>query len=73
MLKNFLIRLLVYPFCVLIIVLGYKMSFGELHYSNSIYIQKARFFGVIGIGIALVYLISDIAYQIKKVLSKKKN
>jgi hypothetical protein len=73
MLFNFLVRLVAYPFCVVIIIFGYQMVFDTPQYSNPIYVSRAKFFGVIGIGMALVYLISDSAYQIKKTFFKPKD
>ena len=73
MLVNFLVRLVAYPFCVGITIVGYHMVFDTPNYSNPIYVTRAKLFGVIGIGMALIYLISDIAYQIKKTFFKPKD
>jgi len=73
MLKNFIVRLLVYPFCVVILVVSYKMVFDSSINSDSFYSAKGKFYGVFGIGIALVYLVSDIIYQIKKAFFDKKD
>lgn len=73
MLKNFITRLFTYPFCVFIIIIGYHMSFDTPNYSNPLYSVKAKFYGVPGIIIASVYLISDLAYQIKNTFFKNRN
>nr|WP_321236597.1 hypothetical protein [uncultured Psychroserpens sp.] len=49
------------------------MSFDTPNYSNPIYISRAKLYGVFGIGIALIYLVSDIIYQVRKTFFKKKD
>jgi len=71
--NRLLIYLLVYPFCVFIIIKGYGMSFGASNYSNILHEYKIRLSGVVMLTMALVYLISDIAYQIKKVYFRNKD
>ena len=71
MVKNFIVRLLVYPFCAFMIFWGYKMSFETSNYTNSIYFSRAKLSGIGLMIVATVYLVTDIAYQIKKVYFKK--
>jgi hypothetical protein len=77
MIKNFINRLLiyvmVYPFCVFIIVKGYNMGFGSSSYTNILSEFKIRLSGIFMITIALVFLISDITKQIKKAFFKNKD
>lgn len=73
MIKNFLIRLFAYPFCLFMIFWGCKMSFDTPNYPNPIYSSKAKIYGLPLIIMASIYLISDVTYQIKKTFFGKKD
>lgn len=49
------------------------MIFDTPNYSNPVYVSRAKFYGFFGICITLIYLISDIAYQVKKTFFNKKD
>ena len=70
MVKNFLVRLIAYPFCVFLIISCYAMVFETPNYSNPIYVTRAKFFGAIGVFVPITYLVSDIVYQIKSLRKK---
>ena len=71
MLKEIAIRIFIYPFCVFLFYLSYKMTFESLNYSNIIYESKAFIYGPIGMILALVYPFTDILIALKKIFKKK--
>lgn len=73
MLKNFLIRLFAYPFCVFIFYLSYQMVFNTPDYSNSIYIGRAQLYGSLGLLFSFIYPISDISIIIRDYIKKHKS
>ena len=74
MIKNILVRLIAYPLSVLLLFLSYLM-FSDIYYKKdfSVYGFKIIIMGIIIAGICMVYLVSDILYQIKKKCPDKKN
>lgn len=71
MLKNFIIRLLAYPFCLFLFYFSLNMVFDTPNYSNSIYIGKAKFYGILGLLFSLIYPISDIVILTRDYIKKR--
>ena len=71
MIKEIAIRLFVYPFCIFLFALGYKMTFEPLHYENSIYESRAYFYGPMSMIFSFIYPITDILIFLKKQFKKK--
>ena len=70
-LKNILLRIIVYPFCVFLFILSYYMVFDNSYSPGSLYDSRAILYGVGGLFFAPVYPIVDIIILIKTLFKKK--
>lgn len=68
--KQFFIRLITYPFCAFLIILGYQMIFETPNYEMEFLRSKAKISGIGIIIVCAIYLLVDIAIIIKSMIKK---
>ncbi len=73
MIRNILTRLVLYPTCILLFILAFKMVFDPRYDKDSIYYGRSVFFGAAGMVMVLIYPVSDIAILIRDYRKKKRN
>lgn len=73
MLKEVLIRILIYPFCMFLFYWFWQMTFEDRYYPEELYNFRAKIYGPIGLIFSTIYPVTDILIGIKKLLKKNDN